>query len=183
MNIEVWNKLFEVGFLRKNNIRCVHRIIEDSIFDFNVRILADRISLVPNVTLYYNIRESSILTKIFEKEGTHESAFVFCDIIKQCQDLIRTKYHAIDGIYDLYYLRIEFSVASLMRSHYSDLDKNQIRQCFRGVGGFVPSVNCLKLWKYRVANIFMRFCDNYVACQMFVTISRHFGLLKKIFFR
>ena len=138
MNIEVWNKLFDLNFLRINNIRSEHRIMEDSIFDFNMRALVERIAMSSKVTLFYNIREDSILTKIFEKKGSHESAFVYCDIIKQCQDLIKTKYYDIDGIYDLYYLRVRYSVTSLMRSKYIEEDMQYIKESFKNVCKFVP---------------------------------------------
>lgn len=176
MNIEVWNKLFDLNFLRTNNIRSEHRIMEDSIFDFNMRALVERIAMSSKVTLFYNIREDSILTKIFEKKGSHESALVYCDIIKQCQNLIKTKYYDIGGIYDLYYLRIMYSVGALTRSQYDVKERILIKDSFKGVNNFIPSSKCLLVKKYRCFFVVMRFWDCYDG---FKTLAKMISLVQK----
>lgn len=183
MNIEVWNKLFDLNFLRTNNIRSEHRIMEDSIFDFNMRVLAKRIAMSSEITLFYNIRENSILTKIFEKKGTHESAYVYCDIIKRCQDLIKTKYKGVDGIFDLYYLRVEYSVLSLSRSQYSDDDILFIKKSFKDINRFVPSVQVIKKKKYRIVNKMLKVSDNYVYYKYLFLVFKYVGILKRLISR
>lgn len=177
MNIEVWNKLFDLNFLRTNNIRSEHRIIEDSIFDFNMRALVERIAMSSEVTLFYNIRDNSILTKIFEKKGTRESAFVYCDIIKQCQNLIQIKYSDIDGVFDLYYLRIMYSIGALIRSKYDVNEMLLIKETFKGVNGFIPKSKFLLVKKYRCFYVLMKFFDCY---EGFKTLSKMISFVQRI---
>jgi glycosyltransferase involved in cell wall biosynthesis len=55
------NKLYNVAFLRENNIRCIHHIGEDIYFNFTVLMHAQFYSLIPDVT-YFNFLRSSSLT-------------------------------------------------------------------------------------------------------------------------
>lgn len=160
-NIELWNKLMRLSFIRGKGLTCVHRIIEDSIFDFNARALVQKVSLVSNVTLYYNIRKGSILTNIKQQGGSDESAFVFCDILKQCQHLINDRYASIPGIYDFYFLRILYSCISMYRAHYTDVQKRFIRKSMSGCMSFIPSAEMLSSVAYRRAWRLCRRRDDY----------------------
>ena len=98
MNIEMWNKLFRLDFLRQHHIQTVHRIMEDSVFDFQVRALARSIVLTSHITHFYNIHENSILGNLFGHQATDEAVSTYCDIIHQVQQLITLHYLDIDGI-------------------------------------------------------------------------------------
>lgn len=178
MHIEAWNKLFLMSFIRDNHLECIHKIMEDSVFDFNVRTLAKRICLVSEETLFYNIRENSILTKIYNKKGSDESAFVYCDIINQIQKLIKTKYEHVPGIYDLYYLRLIYSFTSLSRSSYNRIQQNYIKKHLAGFNHFIPSIKCFQIRFYKLLYLFSSIHENY---KFFLwlnnTLSR---ILKKI---
>jgi glycosyltransferase involved in cell wall biosynthesis len=54
----VWNKLFNVAFLRENNIRFLHPFVEDIYFSFEVAMNARSYALIPDVT-YFNIQRSN----------------------------------------------------------------------------------------------------------------------------
>lgn len=161
MHIEVWNKLFLLSFIRDNHLECVHKIMEDSVFDFNLRALAQRVCFVSEETLFYNIRENSILTKIYNRKGTDESAFVYCDIINQIQYLIKTKYRNIPGIYDLYYLRLIYSFTSLSLSQYNKVQQGYIKRHIAGFNKFVPGVMCFQVKFYRLLYLCSRIYENY----------------------
>lgn len=148
-NIHRWNKLFLLSFLRNNNIRCVHRIMEDSVFDFNMRANAERVVLCHNITLYYLIRENSIMTSVQRTGATDIYAEVYSDIIRQVQEMIRTRYHDIPGIYNYYYQRLYGSLLQLRRTAYTPEQKQLFEQAAQGCNDFVPSVRALDLTRYR----------------------------------
>lgn len=161
MHIEAWNKLFLLSFIKENHLGCIHKIMEDSVFDFNARALAKRICLVSEETLFYNIRENSILTKIYNKRGSDESAFVYCDIITQVQKLIKTKYEHVPGIYDLYYLRLIYSFTSLSLSSYDRAQQNYIKEHLTGFNHFIPSAKYFQLKFYKLLYLCSRIHENY----------------------
>ncbi len=167
MNIEVWNKLFLLDFLRRNHIQCIHRIIEDSIFDFKARIYAKKICLVSKATLFYNIRENSILTNIFQKKGSEESAVVFCDIIKQIQNEISSSFNNIPGIYDLYYLRITQIFSSIYKTKYTEQQNSFINEQIKDYNKIIPDLKSLKRPQYRLQYLF---CKRNPSYQHFVKI-------------
>lgn len=157
MNIEVWNKLFRVDFLRKNQIRTAHRIMEDSIFDFNMRALANTIVLSSHITLYYNIHEGSILGRLFDQKASDEAIFTYCDIIKKVQQLIADRYHDIEGIYDLYCLRLFYAFYSIKKMHLTEEQEISINENLKGFVRFIPGIRYLKQGAFRCA---------YLACKI-----------------
>lgn len=55
---EVWNKLYNLEFLRNNNIRCIPGVhVEDVSFSFQTIIAAKSCRLVPDITYTYHIYE------------------------------------------------------------------------------------------------------------------------------
>ncbi len=55
---EVWNKLYNTEFLRKNNIRCIPGVhVEDVSFSYQVNLAARSCRLVPDITYTYHIYE------------------------------------------------------------------------------------------------------------------------------
>lgn len=166
-NIHRWNKLFLLSFLRENNIRCVHRIMEDSVFDFNVRANASRVVLCHNITLHYLIRENSIMTSVQKTGATDLYAEVYSDIIRQVQELIRTKYSNIPGIYNYYYQRLYGSLLQLRRTTYTPEQKQLFEQAAVGCSDFVPTVRALSLTRYRFVYLWCKWkkrqdCDTFL---------------------
>ncbi len=157
MNIECWNKLYRLDFLRRNQIRTTHRIMEDSVFDFNVRALASTIVLTSHVTHYYNIREDSILGNLFGREASDEALSTYCDIIRQVQQLIAQRYHGIAGIYDLYCLRLFYAFYSIKKMHLTEEQEISINENLKGFVRFIPGIRYLKQGAFRCA---------YLACKI-----------------
>ncbi len=166
MNIEVWNKLYRMDFLRKNNIRTTHTIMEDSVFDFHLRALAKVIVLSSEVTYFYNVREGSIMTSRFGHETSDETIFVYCDIIHHVQKLIREKYHDIEGIYDLYGLRLAYSFYSFNQIKITPSQEKYIDEQTKGFNAFIPNAHILKLGILRYA---------YLKCKLTGEDWRTFG--------
>lgn len=156
MHVEVWNKLFKLDYLRKNEIGCVHRIFEDYNFDFKFRATADKIILVPDVTLYYNIRENSILTQLKAQKGSNESMVTLCDIVAVLQRLTK-EYENVKGIYDLYFQRAIWVLENFKRYSYTEEQWLYIRQHLLGFQKFVPSLELLNNTRNRY--VYKRFCE------------------------
>ena len=167
-NIHRWNKLLSMKLLRDNDIRCVHRIMEDSVFDFNVRALASRVAIVSDVTLNYTIRENSIMTSVQRTGGTDRYAEVYADIIKQVQRLISERYYDIPGIYNYYYQRLYGSLLQLERTRYDERQRQLFEQAAEGCNDFVPSLRSLDLTRYRFVYLWCRWhgkqdCDTFIS--------------------
>lgn len=143
MHIEVWNKLFKLEFLNKYHIECVHRIMEDYIFDFNMRCNASKIAMIPNITLFYNVRSNSIVTQLKGKKGTDESAYTFSNIIERLQTLITQKYQNIPNIYDLYYCRVIWALEGLESSSYTTNQWQYIMKHIKGYHDFITKASVL----------------------------------------
>ena len=151
MNIEMWNKLFRIDFLRQHHIQTVHRIMEDSVFDFQVRALARSIVLSSHVTHFNNVHEDSILGNLFGHQATDEAVSTYCDIIHQVQQLITRHYHDIDGIYDLYALRLFYTFHSLTRMQLNDTQERYVKESLHGFLDFIPSMRSLHQGAFRMA--------------------------------
>ena len=74
---EVWNKLYNVDFLRKNKIRCIpHVHVEDVSFSLQVNIAAKSCRLVPDVLYVYHIYEGQSFAAF---NNNHERALYLAD--------------------------------------------------------------------------------------------------------
>ena len=158
MNIEVWNKLFRLSFLRDNCILTTHRIMEDSVFDFQVRALAKTLVLSSRPTLYYNTREGSILTSIFGKKATDDVLTIYCDIIQRTQKLITSDFKSIPGIYDLYCLRLFYTFFSIRKMELSPSQEHFINTTLVGFTQFIPGFHALIMGTSRFAWLSSKLC-------------------------
>lgn len=143
MHIEVWNKLYRTDFLRKNKICFVHRIFEDYYFDFRFRACAQTIALCSEITLFYNIRQNSILTTLKATKGSDESVKTFCEIIRYLQQMLVSEYSTVADIYDLYFLRVIWVFENFARYKYSDEQWDYIRKNVKGFCSVIPDASAL----------------------------------------
>ncbi|GGF12618.1 glycosyltransferase family 2 protein [Flavobacterium limi] len=79
-SVYAWNKLYKSSFLKENNIRCIHNIIDDAAFSFSVIKNNNKIVLLPEITLNYLIRSSSITNAVMYKDVSIATANNFLDI-------------------------------------------------------------------------------------------------------
>lgn len=78
--VYAWNKLYKSSFLKENQIRCIHNIIDDAAFSFSVIKNNNKIVLLPEITLNYLIRNSSITNAIMNKDLSIDTAINFLSI-------------------------------------------------------------------------------------------------------
>lgn len=74
---EVWNKLYDLEFLRRNNIRCIPGVhVEDVSFSYQVNLAARSCRLVPDVTYTYHIYEGQSFAAF---RNNHDRAVYLAD--------------------------------------------------------------------------------------------------------
>lgn len=117
---EVWNKLYDVGFLRKNKIRCLpHVHVEDVSFSLQVNIAAKSCRLIPDVLYTYHIYEGQSFAAF---HNNHDRALYLADcfvkIRKYDADLVsrykNTEEYAalIAGVYNVTLLHSQMIINS-----------------------------------------------------------------------
>jgi glycosyltransferase involved in cell wall biosynthesis len=79
----IWNKLYNVAFLRENNIRFLHPFVEDIYFSFEVTMNARSYALIPDVTYFNIVRSNSTSNGGELKEHFYKWWFsVFTDMLQ-----------------------------------------------------------------------------------------------------
>lgn len=76
----MWNKLYSTSFLRKNHIQCIHPIVEDDLFLFQVLLHANSCCLIPDITYFYYINPTSITNQQMKKNIPPYTGKIFRDI-------------------------------------------------------------------------------------------------------
>lgn len=138
-----WNKLYRMDFIRKYDIHTIHRITEDQWLSYTSWLYARKIALVSQITMCYNIRESSIMYSIHGRQGSEDTIIICCEIINKLFHLIQEKFQKVSGAYDLYYKAIRANMAILQSSLYSDEQLVRMSVLLRHVAIRVPSMFAL----------------------------------------
>ena len=158
-NIQVattaWNKLYRMDFIRKYDIRTIHRVFEDQWFSYTSWLYAHKIVLLSDLTLFYNIRMSSIMTSGYGKKGNGEAVSCCCEIVNKLCSLIDSQFRNTIGAYDLYYRAIKSNLDILSSSVYSDVQLAYIRKELGRAATRVPSIKSLYTARHR----FVYFCS------------------------
>lgn len=89
--IYTWNKLYDISFLRRNDIRCVsYHTCEDNIFCFKILMSASSVSFVSQVTYIYYQYATSFMGRLKNFGFSEKVACMHADIITykvdRCQD-------------------------------------------------------------------------------------------------
>ncbi len=106
---EVWNKLYNLDFLRQNKIECIPGVhVEDVSFSFQTILMARSCRLVPDITYTYHIYEGQSFAAFYhDRDRSLYLADCFCkirekdcDIAKKYRD--QDEYGAVlSGIYNV----------------------------------------------------------------------------------
>jgi glycosyltransferase involved in cell wall biosynthesis len=85
-----WNKLFNVSFLRTNNIKCAlsHTIVDDIYFSFQLLLKAQSYSAISDITYFWHIRnDSASLGGAWTEKTFNQCAQIFAAQIEFLQEL------------------------------------------------------------------------------------------------
>lgn len=79
INVHAWNKLYDLNFLKKNNIKCSHLTYEDVLFTYEIILNAQSCRLISDVLYFYYEMDNSIMAQA-RKAYTPADAKIFEDI-------------------------------------------------------------------------------------------------------
>ena len=161
IHIECWNKLFRMDFLRDNNIKCTHRVMEDVVFEFRCNALARRFAFIPQVTMIYNIRNGSTLTGIKNKKGNDHTALAFSDIPRCLRSCIKNELKHIPHIWDYYAYKVMDMCRNISWSQYNDEQEKLIEKNLKGMMTGIPHLRCLSNTIDRFLYIVCMFKERY----------------------
>lgn len=110
ITVSSWNKLFSVTFLKRNNIRYIHRIHEDHYFALQELQFADSIVLTSTVTYQYLLRTGSITNGLGYSEKTVNA---LCQVQQDIKTFVKTNNSNGVVIYNSYIklMYLTFSLA------------------------------------------------------------------------
>ncbi len=183
-----WNKLFNLAFLRTNNIRCIdnHRH-EDVYFSFQVVFYAKSIITVPNITYNYLMRPGSTVNHVADDSYYNQ----YLEIFNARTSLMRRVNvgMAPNTIYN-YYLQhfFEWWLRFILTGHFSKQKKQffykVIQEIFtldftsKNLIGFRYKVmyNLMKCRNYKYIKIYL-VIDIYIA-KIYNRINRHLNIFK-----
>lgn len=155
LSVAAWNKLYRLDFLRQHNLRTIHRIYEDQWLAYTMWLYARKVVLLSAVTLYYNVRTSSIMTSMYGKKGTDESYQICCDVINRLHSLISEKFPNVYGAYDLYYRAVRANLSILVSAIYTEEQQLGIQTQLLHAARQVPSLGHL----HSARNRFIYLCS------------------------
>lgn len=88
ISVTMWNKLYDVSFLRTNKIYCIpQHINEDLLFSLKLFVISNSCRLISDVTLNYYIYSNSFNGNI-KKNWTLEYMETLCDIMDLCRSIL-----------------------------------------------------------------------------------------------
>ena len=161
IHIECWNKLFRMDFLRDNNIKCTHRVMEDVVFEFRCNMLAKCYAFIPQITMIYNIRNGSTLTGIKNKKGNDHTALAFSDIPRCLRSCIKNEFKHIPHIWDYYAYKVMDMCRNISWSQYNDDQEKLIEKNLKGMMTGIPHLRCLSNTIDRFLYIVCMFKERY----------------------
>ena len=146
--VAVWNKLYRLDFLRKNNIGCIHKYFEDVIFNYKLCLCINSVAMTSHCTLSYLERRASI-TDVSNKKPNNEMIQVYGEIINTMGQLASEKEY-IDGIWDYYVSSVRFIFAAVSRKNFTRKQLNWFKKSINGYMRIIPSYITLKSNTHRV---------------------------------
>lgn len=185
--VQTWNKLYNVAFLRKNNIVCIpSHINEDILFTFQIVLHATSCILKSDITYTYYLLKDSTTNEQRESGGyTFKLAKQYMEII-QYKKYCLTKYpNAINclGIADdIVGSAIDYS----LKMYSSDIDKKQKKEYLKICMDFTniyklvyPKLKAKRnIYFLSIIQVSSNFCYRFIvlACLKFViTVKRRFS--------
>ena len=154
--VTYWNKLFLTDFVRRSNMYCTNPILEDVIPDFRAKALSTRVAMISDVTLFYNVREGSIMRDLWNDKKHNDKAVAnYIDIIKRIQSMVRDEFRDVDGIYDMYFAAL-LNAFGIMNAAGIKKDYPQIAEIEGDFMNLIPSFHSLYSRNARLVYLLMK---------------------------
>lgn len=91
--VYMWNKLFDVSFLRRHDIKCIHPYVEDDIFTFKTILFSEKCIAIPTITYIYKINNQSITQTLMKKDIPLNTANIYVDIFNYKKEIAASISH------------------------------------------------------------------------------------------
>lgn len=88
--VYMWNKLFDLSFLRRHDIKCIHPYVEDDIFTFKSIMYAEKCIAIPTITYIYKINNQSITQTLMKNDIPLKTANIYVDIFNYKKGIINS---------------------------------------------------------------------------------------------
>ena len=149
-------KLWSSSFLHKLQLKCTHRIFEDTILDFVSNVEASSVCLAAKPVYYYSYgREGSILTESVKK-ATDGMVLTMAHIINSMRAFIKEKYMSVPGVYDLYFQKVRNFYRIMLRISPSKEQLSFFNAQVQGCISTVPSLWSLRTFNSKVMYLICR---------------------------
>lgn len=126
------NKMYDISFLNKYNIRCIpHHLQEDAWFSFQVIVYATSFVSISKETYKYilhNTSQSHVALGQFHKIQNHE----ICEAEKK---IMQSYKHIPKGMLDLYCSRLKYLIPYMRGSNYSEEEKKEMTLDYTNLHG------------------------------------------------
>lgn len=146
---EVWNKLYDLSFLRQHNIQCIPGVhVEDVSFSFQTNLAAKTCRLVPDITYSYHIYEGQSFAAFnTDRKRALYLADCFCKIRERdCEIALKYKDRAEYGaiLSAIYNVTLLHSNMVRKAKALSSKDKRQIFSRLLAYNSGLMSTICTK---------------------------------------
>lgn len=180
--VTYWNKLFLTEFVRHNDLHCTNPILEDVIPDFRAKALSTKVAMISDVTLYYNVREGSIMRDLWNDRKHNDNAVTnYIDIVKRIQFMVKEEFQEVDGIYDMYFAAL-LNAFGIMNAAGIKKDYPQIAEIEGDFMHFIPNFHSLYSRNARLVYLLMKHRKQTIEsfCQCYEFACTKIGRLIKL---
>lgn len=127
--VYMWNSLYNIDFLRRNNIRCKQIYMEDDMFSFNLLCKSKSCRLLPDITYNYYIHSSSLTRTLASENIPEKTGAIYAEIASMKYSIIysmnddltkgRLFVHLLgESIYKLYSIIISNKISTELKEKY-----------------------------------------------------------------
>lgn len=125
----MWNSLYDIDILRRNNIRCEQRYMEDDLFSFNLLCKSKSCILLTDVTYNYYIHSSSLTRQLAATDIPEKTGEIYAEIASMKYNIINSMNDSLtkgrlfvrllgESIYKLYSIMISSNISPELKEKY-----------------------------------------------------------------
>lgn len=152
--VAAWNKLFKKEFLLDNQLFFeVGKVLEDSIFSFDLACVERCYYVINSITYYYRNRENSITTN--KDQSAKLRGYIGC--FQSLRNRVSLdKYKNLDGIYDHYLLWVKRIFGWISRVEMDETMLDYVQKETYGFLDVIPNITYLSNKHDRLVYFFCR---------------------------
>ena len=135
---------------------CTNPILEDVIPDFRAKALSTRVAMISDITLFYNVREGSIMRDLWNDKRHNDKAVAnYIDIVKRVKFMVKNDFSSVDGIYDMYFSAL-LNAFGIMNAAGIKKDYPQLAEIEGDFMDYIPGFHSLYSRNARLVYLLMK---------------------------